>query len=162
MSQIGVGDFFVVQNSNVSAANTNFFTFRNDTTVIGLTTNYSDGIYQVHAVENVYRQVVGVGSTYVRRVFARVEPTTGISTVGLGTATILFNSTYYTWDYLGITTYSGGTISTSKYFGDYSWGKISSSTRTNSQSFNSYGFSGISTSPSVIRLNPLKYENYTN
>ena len=162
MSQIGVGDFFVVQNSNVSAANTNFFTFRNDTSVIGLTTNYSDGIYQVRAVENVYRQVVGVGSTYVRRVFARVEPTTGISTVGLGTATILFNSTYYTWDYLGITTYSGGTISTSKYFGDYSWGKISSSTRTNSQSFNSYGFSGISTSPSVIRLNPLKYENYTN
>jgi len=162
MSQIGVGDFFAVQNSNVSVANTNFFTFRNDTSVIGLTTNYSDGIYQVRAVENVYRQVVGVGSTYVRRVFARVEPTTGISTVGLGTATILFNSTYYTWDYLGITTYSGGTISTSKYFGDYSWGKISSSTRTNSQSFNSYGFSGISTSPSVIRLNPLKYENYTN
>ena len=162
LSQIQVGDFFIVQNSNVGSASTNFFTYRNDNSIIGLSTQYVDGIYQVNAIETVYRSVAGVGSTYVKRIFAIVEPTTGISTIGLGSSTIFFDSTYYTWDHLGITTYSGGTISTSNYFGDYSWGKISSATRTNSQSFVSNGFNGISTSPSVIRLNPLKYENYTN
>jgi hypothetical protein len=162
LSQIQVGDFFVVQNSNVGSASTNFFTYRNDNSIIGLSTQYVDGIYQVNAVETIYRSVAGVGSTYVKRIFAIVEPTTGISTIGLGASTIFFDSTYYTWDHLGITTYSGGTISTSNYFGDYSWGKISGLTRFNSQSFTSNGFNGISTSPSVIRLNPLKYENYTN
>ena len=162
LSQIQVGDFFIVQNSNIGSASTSFFTYRNDNSIIGLSTQYADGIYQVNAIETVYRSVAGVGSTYVKRIFAIVEPTTGISTIGLGSSTISFDSTYYTWDYLGITTYSGGTISTSNYFGDYSWGKISGLTRSNSQSFTSNGFSGISTSPSVIRLNPLKYENYTN
>jgi len=161
-SQIQVGDFYIVQNSNIGVAVTNFFTFRNDGSIIGLSTHYVDGIYQVNAIESVYRDVVGVGSTYVTRVFSVVEPTTGISTVGLGSSTIFFDSTYYTWDYLGITTYAGGTISTSNYFGDYSWGKISNLTRKEPQSFNSLGFAGISTSPSVIRFNALKYENYTN
>ena len=162
ISQIDVGDFFVVQNSNVGVATTNFFTYRTDGSIIGLSTHYVDGIYQVDSVETIYKDLVGIGSTYVRRVFAVVEPTTGISTIGLGSSTIFFDSTYYTWDYLGITTYAGGMISTSNYFGEFSWGRISNFTRINPQEFECYGFNGISTSPSVIRFNPLKFKNYVN
>ena len=159
ISQIDIGDFFVVQNSNVGSANTNFFTYRTNGTIIGLTTQYVDGIYQVESVETIYTDIVGIGSTYVKRIFAIVEPTIGISTIGFGSSSIFFDSTYYTWDYLGITT-SPGTITTSKYIGNFSWGKIYNLGRTNPQQFNSYGFSGISTSPIVIRSNPLKYEDY--
>lgn len=161
LSQIQVGDFFIIQNSNIGSATTSFFTYRNDTSIIGLSTQFVDGIYQVNAVENVYRNVVGVGTTYVRRIFAIVESTTGISTVGMGASTIFFDSKYYTWDYLGITTYTGA-ISISNYFGDYSWGKISNFTRKDPENFTSNGISGINSSPSVIRFNALKYEDYNN
>lgn len=162
VSQIQVGDFFVVQNSNVGAASTNFFTYRTNGSIIGLSTQYVDGIYQVDTIETHYKNVVGVGTTVIKRVFAVVEPTTGISTIGMGSSTIFFDSTYYTWDYLGITTYSGGSITTSNYIGEFSWGRIYDLSRNEPKEFKSYGFSGINTSASVIRFNPLKYKNYVN
>jgi hypothetical protein len=162
VSQLQVGDFFIIQNSNVGSANTNFFTYRNNGSIIGLSTQYVDGIYQVNAVETQYKNITGIGTTVIKRIFAVVETTTGISTVGLGSSTIFFDSTYYTWDYLGITTYSGGSITTSRYIGEFSWGKIYNLTRPDPQEFKSYGFAGIDTSSSVIRVNPLKYEDYVN
>lgn len=160
LSQIQVNDFFVVKNSNVGFASTGFYTWRNDGTIIGLSTQNADGIYQVNTIETVYKDVPGVGNTHVIRVTSIVEATSGLSTVGFGTTSIFFDSTVYTFDYIGITTFAGGFISTSNYHGEYSWGKISNLKRTNPQIFDSQGFSGITSSASISRFNRLKYKNY--
>ena len=76
------------------------------------------------------------------------------------------NSTTFTFDSTGIGSgsgYSGG-IATSNYFGNFSWGKIQLTARTEENEFNFYGnagVGGISTSAYVIRTVPLKYLNYT-
>jgi len=160
LSQIQVNDFFVVKNSNVGFASTGFYTWRNDGTIIGLSTQNADGIYQVNSIETVYKNVPGVGNTHVVRVTSIVESTSGLSTVGFGTTSIFFDSTLYTFDYIGITTFVGGFISTSNYHGEFSWGKITNLKRTNPQIFDSNGFSGITSSASVSRFNRLKYKNY--
>ncbi len=50
----------------------------------------------------------------------------------------------------------------SGFYGEYSWGKISSGTRTSPKEFVSYANSGgISTSPIIQRFNRLKYIGYS-
>ena len=77
------------------------------------------------------------------------QNSTGINTtsnVGIGTYTV----------------YTGG-ISSSFYFGSYSWGKIDLGSRTNPISLNFYGSNGvggISTSGIIRRVAPLKINNY--
>ena len=53
----------------------------------------------------------------------------------------------------------------SEFFGEYSWGRIQTSPRGKARTFTSYagnsdGLSGITTSPIVERVNPLRYLNY--
>ena len=159
ISGIGTGDFFVVNNSNAGLANTTSFTFRTDGTIIGISTQYIDGIYQVNRTEILQKQIIGIGTTTVTRVFSIVEPSAGVSTISMGATDLFYDSTYYTWDSAGITTYSGS-ISTSNYLGDFTWGKIYNLTRPDPQQFTSYGYTGINTSPVVVRTNPLRYINY--
>ena len=48
------------------------------------------------------------------------------------------------------------------YMGDYSWGRVDISSRTGTKEFEIYnnGLSGITTSPIVRRVNPLKSSQY--
>lgn len=111
---------------------------------------FLDGVYQVSSVSIARTEVpgliVGAGRTDIVRVTVPVE------------------------SYNGLDIQSGGFIGNvgsgytyGQYFGDYSWGRMSNLKRTKLLSFNAYnnGEIGISSSPTVIRINPLKSEGYT-
>jgi hypothetical protein len=169
VSGIGTGDYFLIYNSNVGLATTSITSRDTSNNVIGIGTNFIDNVYQVDSVSNVSVAnttigiaTVGSATTTIRRVFARIS---GISTLTFDSTNIRFDSTGFTFDSTGIGSgsgYSGG-ITTSNYFGNFSWGKIELTARTEENEFNFYGNSGIggiSTSAYVIRTVPLKYLNY--
>ena len=169
VSGIGTGDYFLIYNSNVGLATTSITSRDTSNNVIGIGTNFIDNVYQVESVSNVSVAnttigiaTVGSATTTIRRVFARIS---GISTLTFDSTNIRFDSTGFTFDSTGIGSgsgYSGG-ITTSNYFGNFSWGKIELTARTEENEFNFYGNSGvggISTSAYVIRTVPLKYLNY--
>jgi hypothetical protein len=100
--------------------------------VVGVGTTFIDNIYQVAAVSIAQTAVSGVGVTYVAQVTVSVSNYNGLSGIG----------------------YSG-------FYGEYSWGRISTPTRKNPQQFTSYAnIGGISTSPTIQRFNRLKFSNY--
>jgi len=142
VSDIAVGDYFLVYNSNVGFATTSITSRDTSNNVIGIGTNFVDNVYQVESVSNVSVAntaigiaTVGSATTTVRRVFARISSSIG---------------------------YSGG-ITTSNYFGNFSWGKIDLPLRNEENEFNFYGnvgVGGISTSAYVIRTSPLRYIDY--
>jgi hypothetical protein len=79
----------------------------------------------------------------------------------MGSSVITFDSTYYKWDYFD----TSSLIEYSKvsYGGEFTWGKISNLNRQLPKEFNSYGgdsIGGITTSATVTRFNPLKYNQY--
>ena len=141
LSSISVNDYFVVYDSNVGVGSTVLTSRDNSNNVIGVGTNFADNVYQVDSVVNVSVAntiigiaTIGAGTTTVRRVYARISG---------GSA------------YLGVTT--------SNYFGNFSWGKIQFTTRTESNQFDFYGdrrSGGITTSAIVQRTKPLKFKNY--
>lgn len=111
---------------------------------------FLDGVYQTSSVSIARTEVpgltVGFGRTDIVRVIVPVE------------------------SYNGLDVPSGGSIGKvgsgytfGQYFGEFSWGKMSNLKRTKLLSFDSYnnGDIGISTSPTIIRINPLKSEGYT-
>ena len=160
ISGISTGDFFVVYNSNVGLASTAINSFDDSGNVIGVGTQYLDNVYRVASYVDVSVNIIGIGTTHVRRVYAR----TGISTIDFSSTTITFDSDAYEFS----TTISGGGsflgISTSNYYGNFSWGKIVLSEPLENGEFNAYtsnGVGGISTSTLVDRTAPLKYSNYT-
>jgi hypothetical protein len=170
VSGIGTGDYFLIYNSNVGLATTSITSIDTSNNVIGIGTNFVDNVYQVESVSNVSVAnttigiaTVGTATTTVRRIYARIS--SGISTINFSSTNITFDSTVFTFDSTGIGSgsgYSGG-ITTSNYFGNFSWGKIQLSARTEENEFNFYGnvgVGGISTSAYVIRTEPLKYLNY--
>lgn len=97
---------------------------------IGISTNYIDNVYQVYDFNIRLKNIPGIGSTFVNTVLVKVSNLTGLT----------------------------GLASTS-YFGDYSWGKITSLRRRLPKEFKSYPI-GITSSAIVRRYNPLKYLNY--
>ena len=101
--------------------------------IVGVGSTYLDNIYQAVAVSIAQTSVPGIGITYVTKVTVSVQNYNGLSGIGY-----------------------------SRYFGNYSWGRLSDLTRENPSNFDAYnnGVSGISTSPVVRRLNKLKYSNY--
>jgi hypothetical protein len=103
--------------------------------VIGIGTTYIDGIYQAVAVSTGTTVAPGIGSTSVTKVTVSLSSYNGLNNTGFGT-----------------------------FYGDFSWGRIYSLSRSNPQDFDSYnnGLVGIETSPVVQRFNPLKYRDYTN
>ena len=100
--------------------------------VVGVGTTFIDNIYQVAAVSIAQTAVAGVGITYVAKVTVSVSGYNGLS--GLG--------------------FSG-------FYGEYSWGRISTPIRKDPQDFQTYAnIGGISTSPIIQRFNRLKFLNY--
>jgi len=162
VSSIASGDYFIVYNSNIGSASTTIISRNLDGTNLGIGTQFIDNIYQVDDKNVLQTNISGIGVTYVTRIFARIA---GVSTVSFGSTFITFDSTLYTFDNngnVGLVTYSGG-ITTSRYLGNYSWGKITLPFRKTTNSYESYGdgrIGGISTSSIVVRYNPLKYQNY--
>ena len=162
ISGISTGDFFVIYNSNVGSASTSINSLSNSNQVIGVGTQFLDNVYQVYSAQDVLVNIIGVGTTAVRRVYVR----SGISTIDFSSTTITFDSTVYDFSSIGIGTGVGTFlgISTSNYYGNFSWGKVILSEPLESGPFNSYtlrGIGGISTSAFVNRTQPLKYLNYT-
>lgn len=162
VSSLDVGDYFSVNQSNVGIASTSFTSIAINNSIVGIATTYIDTVYQVSYAEVLQTNVTGVGLTYVKRVFARV--TSGIGTINFSSDLITFDSTLYTFDsVVGLAITYSGTISTSNYFGNYSWGRILLESRNKNIGFNYYGTNGIvgvTTSALVQRFAPLKYSNY--
>jgi hypothetical protein len=106
---------------------------RQGNSIVGVGSTYLDNIYQAVAVSIAQTSVPGIGITYVTKVTVSVQNYNGLTGIGY-----------------------------SRYFGNYSWGRLSNLTRENPSNFEAYnnGVSGISTSPVVRRLNKLKYSNY--
>lgn len=102
--------------------------------IIGVSTQFIDNVYQVASVSIAQTSTVGFGITYVAKVIVSVSDYNGLSGIGY-----------------------------SSYYGDYSWGRISLSSRSESQSFTAQtnnGYVGLSTGSLVSREIPLKSSNY--
>jgi hypothetical protein len=131
VSGIQTGYYFKVSNSNVGNGVTSL---RQDGTVVGFGSTFIDNIYEVAAVSIAQTGVPGIGLTYVAQVTVSLTSYNGLSGFGF-----------------------------SSFYGEYSWGRISQLNRTDPKSFIVYnnGLAGISTSPTVQRLLPLKYRDYS-
>jgi hypothetical protein len=141
LSSISVNDYFIVKNSSIGTASTSITSLYSDnSTVIGIGTEFSDNVYAVDSVELISKGVAGV-STMVKRVFANV---TNVPTGVVG-------------------------IITSAGFGDYSWGKITVDARTKDVSYPAHTmsgigtneFTGISTSSKVYRTRYIRFKKFT-
>ena len=160
LSTLNVNDFFVLSNTNVTIGST-ISSFDSSFNQIGLTTTNIDTIYQADTVENHTTSIVGVGTTVVRRVFAKIS---GISTVNFDSGNVTFDSNVFKYDSTGISASFSGIITSSTYFGDYSWGRIDLHSRSEDNTFDAYGnsgFVGIKTSAIIQRTNALKSQDYT-
>jgi hypothetical protein len=136
LSSLNQDDYFIVYDSNVGFSTDSFYSLDNIGNTIGIATTCIDNIYQVDSASDVLSTITGIGTTIVRRVFARVS---GMATVSFGSSTSSF------------------------YFGSFSWGKINLSYRSSENQYNAYtnnGISGISSSALIFRSSPLKYKNY--
>ena len=164
ISGISTGDYFVVRNSNVGMASTSVESRDIANQVIAIGTQFADNVYQVFQYEDVQYDVVGVGTTTLRRVWASI---TGFSTITWGEPDIYFDSTVYRYDNSGLGTGTNylGIVTTSNFFGDYSWGRIDVTRDTiDPKAFTFYGndgVGGISTSALVVRTNPLRSYGYS-
>ena len=133
VSGISTGYYFTVSNSNVGASVTSLY---QDGTVVGIGTSFLDNVYEVAKVSIAQTMGIGIGLTYVAQVTVSVQDYNGLT--GLGH---------------------------SEFFGEYSWGRIQTAPRGSARVFTSYagnstGLSGISTSPIIERVNPLRSANY--
>ena len=129
--------------------------------IIGITTSYVDSVYLAKSVSVVSRTIGGI-STSVLRVNSRIA---GVSTIGFSSTTSSFDSTILTFDKTGLDITYPGTIYTSNYYGEFSWGKVVFDTRSKEFTHEARtlnGFSGLSTSDTLYRTKHLRFENYTN
>ena len=139
ISSLNTNDIFIVENSNVGLAITSITSVDSGAATVGVGISFVDNIYEVTSAQTVYRNVTGVGFTYVRRIFTRVSDQMSQFTWGVG-------------------------VVTSTYQGNYSWGKIELAGRTGINSYSAYtgnGITGISTSVIVQRTNPLRSKGYS-
>ena len=80
LSDISVGDYFTVKNSNVGSGVTSLY---QPGGTLGVTTQFLDSVYEVAAVSVATTAVAGVGITYVKRVTVSVEDLGDITGIGL-------------------------------------------------------------------------------
>ena len=140
LSGISTNDYFMVYESNTGTASTSITSLDSSgSATVGIGTSFIDNVYSIQSFENHPTSIAGV-TTYVRRVYVNTQ---------------------------SLITYGSG-ISTSDYFGEFSWGKIMLSARTGINSYTAYTLngigtaaSGISTSPIVERTASLKSKNYS-
>lgn len=165
VSGISTGDFFVINKSNFGVSSgKERFNYGNDNSIIGISTNFVDGLYQVYDSSIVQSDVDGIGLTYVNRVTVRVS----------GAGQTNFSSTLNTFDLTTITFDKKSAIdlvnenvlvsTILRYYGDFSWGKVNTLPRVGINTFTSYakyGLVGINTSDYILRTNRLKFDNYT-
>ena len=163
LSSINVGDYFIVKNSFVGFADTTVKSLNISDEVIGIGTLFVDNVYQVDTVENhITGGLVGLGTTTFRRVTAKIA---GVSTITWDYTTVGFSSITYDFSSAGQGKGIGwsGAFTTSYYIGDFSWGRISVVSRSESNTYNAYtldGVSGITTGGFVRRTKPLKSKAY--
>lgn len=101
--------------------------------VVGIGTSFLDNVYRVASVSIAQTSVPGIGITNVSRITVSLSSYNGLTGLGY-----------------------------SSFYGEYSWGRISTPTRVNPYNFQSYaGVGGISTSPIIQRYNRLKYVGYS-
>ena len=131
VSGIQTGYYFVVKNSNVGRGVT---AISETGSTVGIGTTCLDNIYKAVAVSIGQTTVPGIGLTYVAQVTASLTSYNGLTGLGF-----------------------------SSFYGEYSWGRLSTLSRTYPKSFTNYnnGLVGVSSSPTVQRLLPLKYRDYT-
>lgn len=131
VSGIQTGYYFVVNNTFVG----NGITSLDGTgSVISTGSSYINNVYRVANVSIGQSFVAGIGTTTVSQVTVSVISNNNVTGIG------------YT-----------------RIYGTYSWGRITISARKTTNEFAVYqnGLSGISTSPIVKRINPLKSKSYT-
>ena len=139
ISSINTNDYFIIKNSNIGSASTSIISLDSLNNTVGVGVSFADNVYEVASVVSISTSVSGI-STYIRRVFAKVNQ---------------FN-------------YSFSGITTSDFFGSFSWGRIDLEARSGLNSYTAYTGSGIgitegsgiSTSTMVTRSNSLKFKNY--
>jgi hypothetical protein len=138
VSGLSVGDFFVIENSNVGTATTSIVSIAKDTlNTVGTGISFIDNVYEVYSAETVQVNILGVGYTDVRRIFTAIKNP------------MHFGST------------SG--ITSSPNYGNYSWGRLDLVSRGLTTSYTAYtstGVVGLTTSASVERSASLKYKGY--
>jgi hypothetical protein len=132
ISGIKTDYYFTVFNSNIGFGITSL---DSNSSIVGVGTTCLDNVYKVASVSIASTSVPGVGVTNVSRVVVSVLNYNGLTGTGF-----------------------------SNFYGEFSWGRISVPTRKNPTIFTAYtrnGISGLSTSPIVQRLNPLRYVGYS-
>ena len=141
VTNMQVGDYFVVNNSNLGVGTTSIQSLDGSGTVIGIGTEYFDNVYEVRAVHQEQVEVGGI-TTSVKRVHVRTEDN--------------FPSGFDFTNNSGMTT-------SSLYLGNYTWGKVTVERRNAPVDYNAYtmsGISGLSTSSTVNRFESLRFLNY--
>ena len=141
VTDLSVGDYFVIKNSNIGIATTSIESYSTGSNVIGITTEYIDGVYYVDSVSTKTVEFLGITTT-VKRIESRVG-----------------NNSILGYDF----TVNAGMTTDNGYFGNYSWGKIVVENRTLEVSHPAHtnnGYIGINTSTRVSRSEELKFKNY--
>ena len=132
VSGIQTGYYFVVNSSNIGNGVTSLY---QNSSVLGIATQFLDNVYEVASVSIAQTSVPGIALTYVTRVTTNVSSYNRLAGMG-----------------------------NSSFFGNFSWGRIVLGNRIDPKSFNAYtrnGSSGITTSAILTRVEPLKYINYS-
>ena len=168
LSSLSVGDFFLVDESNVGSASTTLRSFNvGGATTIGVGTQFIDNVYQVSDVNTVSVantaigiSTVGTATTFVTRVFVNIDLFT---TDSFDSSILKFDSTNTKFDSNGIGVTFTGNVHNAPFFGTYSWGYLELGSRTQARDFKFYGqdgLTGISTSGFIQRFNPLRDKEY--
>ena len=168
LSSLSVGDFFLVDESNVGSASTTLRSFNvGGATTIGVGTQFIDNVYQVSDVNIVSVantaigiSTVGTATTFITRVFVNIDLFT---TDSFDSSILKFDSTNTKFDSNGIGVTFTGSVHNAPFFGTYSWGYLELGSRTQARDFKFYGqdgLAGISTSGFIQRFNPLRDKEY--
>lgn len=113
-----------------SNINKKLITVNNNGTLIGIGSTFFDNVYQVESYTIENKNIVGIGTTNIVKVSC--------------------------YSYNNI---PSSLITSSSFYGEYSWGRIYLPDRLKQKEFNTQS-SNITNSPIVRRINPLKYRNY--
>ena len=168
LSSLSVGDFFLLDESNVGSATTVLRSFNvGGATTIGVGTQFVDNVYQVADVNTVSVantaigiSTVGTATTYVTRVFVNIDLFT---TDSFDSSLLKFDSTNTKFDSNGIGATYTGNVHNAPFYGTYSWGYLELGSRIGARDFKFYGqdgLGGISTSGFIQRFNPLRDKEY--
>lgn len=163
-SGIKTGYYFAISNSNVGSGVTSL---RSNGSIVSIGSSYLDNVYQVFSAQFLPETITSSTIIFTTKIYN--SPTIINDSISV---TIEDQGTIIVDEYLPLKVtvlVSGyGNLqddidnSEQSYFGNFSWGRITSSRRSNPKQFTHFnnGLLGISTSPIVRRLYPLKNLNY--